>query len=232
MGSTGYAAVNETDPDDYLNAGQCNDCFLPSFNYRPQGSAQYVLALSDFTDKQNPKRFKFGFIGSSDNHGARPGTGFKEIDRLYNTEANGFNDPLFEKLSDLRRPKGKLEPSYVDLGNTSLTSIMDLNIATDAERQSAYFMSGGLVAAHSTSRKRESIWNALERKEVYATSGPRILLWFDAETQSESLSMGSEVNSSKSPVFTVKAAGSLKQKPGCPDSVSYTHLTLPTKRIV
>ena len=55
------------------------------------------------------------------------------------------------------------------------------------------------------------------RKEVYATSGPRILLWFDAETQSESLSMGSEVNSSKSPVFTVKAAGSLKQKPGCPD---------------
>ena len=79
MGSTGYAAVNETDPDDYLNAGQCNDCFLPSFNYRPQGSAQYVLALSDFTDKQNPKRFKFGFIGSSDNHGARPGTGLKKL---------------------------------------------------------------------------------------------------------------------------------------------------------
>ena len=48
---------------------------------------------------------------------------------------------------------------------------MDLNIATDAERQSAYFMSGGLVAAHSSSRKRQSIWDALERKEVYATSG-------------------------------------------------------------
>ena len=29
--------------------------------------------------------------------------------------------------------------------------------------------------------------------------------------------MGSEVDSIKSPVFTVKAAGSLKQKPGCPD---------------
>ena len=71
---------------------------------------------------------------------------------------------------------------------------MDLNIATDAERQSAYFMSGGLVAAHSTSRKRESIWDALERKEVYATSGPRILLWFDAEAQSQSLAMGAEVN--------------------------------------
>ena len=65
MGPTGYAAVNETHPDDFLNAGQCNDCFLPSFNYRPLGAAQYVLALSDFTDKDNPQRFKFGFIGSS-----------------------------------------------------------------------------------------------------------------------------------------------------------------------
>ena len=78
-------------------------------------------------------------------------------------------------------------------------------------------MSGGLVAAHSSSRNRQSIWDALERKEVYATSGPRILLWFDAEIQSESLVMGGEVNSNQSPVFTVKAAGSLKQKPGCPD---------------
>jgi hypothetical protein len=95
MGSTGYAAINETHPNDFLNAGQCNDCFLPAFNYRPLGSAQYVLALRDFTEEGNPKRFKFGFIGSSDNHGARPGTGYKEVDRLYNTEANGFNDAFF-----------------------------------------------------------------------------------------------------------------------------------------
>ena len=218
MGAMGYAAVNEIDSNDLLNAGQCNDCFLPAFNYRPLGSAQYVLALSDFSDAANPKRFKFGFIGSSDNHGARPGTGYKEVDRLFNTEANGFNDPFFKKLANLARPKGKLEPTYMDLGTRTLTSIMDLNLATDAERQSAYFMTGGLVAAHSSSRSRESIWDALDRKEVYATSGPRILLWFDAQTESESLTMGSEVNLEQSPVFTVKAAGSLKQKPGCPDS--------------
>jgi len=218
MGPTGYAAVNEIDPSEYLNAGQCNDCFLPAFNYRPLGSAQYVLALKDFTDIDNPKRFKFGFIGSSDNHGARPGTGYKEVDRLYNTEANGFNDPFFQKLSNLSRPKGKLEPTFIDLSTRELESILDLNLATDAERQSAYFMTGGLVAAHSSSRSRGSIWDALERKEVYATSGPRILLWFDAQTESESLTMGSEASASQSPVFTVKAAGSLKQKPGCPDS--------------
>jgi hypothetical protein len=217
MGSMSYAAVNEIHPNELLNAGQCNDCFLPSFNYRPLGSAQYVLALRDFSDQENPKRFKFGFIGSSDNHGARPGTGYKEVDRLFNTEANGFNDPLFDKLGDMARPKGKLEPTYIDLGTRSLTSIMDLNFATDSERQSAYFMSGGLVAAHSSSRSRESIWDALDRKEVYATSGPRILLWFNAKTESKSLAMGSEIDSNESPVFTVKAAGSLKQKPGCPD---------------
>ena len=63
----------------FLNAGQCNDCFLPSFNYRPLGSAQYVLALSDFTRSGNPKRFKFGFIGSSDNHGLDLVQGTKKL---------------------------------------------------------------------------------------------------------------------------------------------------------
>ena len=217
MGASGYMSVNETEPNDFLNAGQCNDCFLPAFNYRPLGSAQYVLALRDFTDQGDPKRFKFGFIGSSDNHGARPGTGYKEVDRLYNTEANGFSDSIFDSLSDLSREKGKLTPTYLELGDTTITSIMDLGIATDAERQSAYFMTGGLVAAHASSRKRESIWDALERKEVYATSGPRILLWFDAQIDSQTLVMGSEAKANQSPVFTVKAAGSLKQKPGCPD---------------
>ena len=90
MGPAGYLAVNETEPHDFLNAGQCNDCFLPSFNYRPLGSAQYVLSFKRFYANGNPKRFKFGFIGSSDNHGSRPGTGYKEVDRVYNTEANGF----------------------------------------------------------------------------------------------------------------------------------------------
>ena len=228
MGSSAHLSVNEAHPNEFLNAGQCNDCFLPSFNYRPLGSAQYVLALRDFANKENPKSFKFGFIGSSDNHGARPGTGYKEIDRLYNTEANGFNSKFFNLLSDLSREKGKLTSTYLDLGERTLTSIMDLNIATDSERQSAYFMSGGLVAAHATSRDRQSIWDALEKKEVYATSGPRILLWFDAKTRSDILPMGSEINSKQSPVFIVRAAGSLKQIPGCPD---YSNDSLSKERL-
>ena len=82
---------------------------------------------------------------------------------------------------------------------------------TDSERQSAYFMSGGLIAVHSNSRSREDIWDAMENKETYATSGPRILLWFDAFESNTRHHMGSELFASESPKFKVKAAGSLIQ---------------------
>jgi hypothetical protein len=82
-------------------------------------------------------------------------------------------------------------------------------------------LTGGLAAVHSESRRRESIWSAFEAREVYATSGDRILLWFDLlNGPGGEAPMGSIIaEQSAAPVFRVSAAGAYEQKPGCPEFV-------------
>ena len=77
------------EPADWLDAGQCRDCREPAFNYRPKSSAQYIAALGNFDAAGAPRHFRFGFIASSDNHFARPGTGYKQVHRRGMTESQG-----------------------------------------------------------------------------------------------------------------------------------------------
>lgn len=211
-GNAGYRVVTGSRPEDWLESGQCRDCTLAAFNYRPGNSAQYALAITNF-DEAKPKRFDFGFIGSSDNHFARAGTGYKEFNRMGNVEGGGPGEP--GTFLDPERNRGKAEPRSKPFDVTSPQQ--NPFQLVEFERQSSFFMTGGLVAVHSENRSRAAIWDALQRKEVYATSGPRILLWFDLDNAPDKAApMGATVKMGGTPKFTVRAVGSFKQKPGCP----------------
>ena len=175
LGVAGHLTVPGVKIEDWLDSGQCKDCYLPSFNYRPAGSAQYGLAISNF-DQNKIARFNFGFIASSDNHRARPGTGYKEIDRFVTTEANG---PSHEYIADILYPVDEVTDRSIDLRDQPLLGLRTGFGSFEAEREASFFTTGGLAAVHSTGRDREAIWEGLTRKETYGTSGDRILLWFD-----------------------------------------------------
>jgi Protein of unknown function (DUF3604) len=182
----GRELLADTTPNDWEGCGQLQGSFQPSSMYIPKMSAQYSLALG-FDENGEPKRAKFGLIGSSDGHQGRPGSSYKETNRVLYTD-------------------------HKDVGGVTPSSF-----AADKE-SGAFYYTGGLVAAHTEGRDRDSIWQALDSRNVYATSGNRMLVWFDLlNGPNGEVPMGSEVIMQESPRFRVKALGEFEQTPGCPD---------------
>ncbi len=203
-----HLAVTGEKIEEWLDAGQCKDCFLPAFGYRPGNSVQYALAIRNFDNPEKPTRMNWGVIASSDNHRARPGTGYKNVDRLRNTEAVRVRADMVDIVYPKDTPSSQpLELDPDELQNRGFEAV-------EQERQASFWTTGGLAAVHSNGRTREEIFAALKRRETYGTSGPRILLWFNTKSGTP---MGGTVKASTSPVFEVKAVGAHKQKPGCPE---------------
>ena len=216
----GFMTVPDSQLDEWLDAGQARDVLLPAFNYRPKKSVQYGLVLRDFDTSNEVKGFRWGFVASTDTHSARAGHGFKQQLRKPVTDANGIRGSFWESLNRatavLPPPEGRsLNADQIDPVGAKL-------YASEFERTGSFMTAGGLAAVHADGRSRDGIWDAMKRREVYGTSGSRILLWFDVlddSAQGGRHPMGSEVSLTANPNFRVNAVGSFKQLPGCPDSV-------------
>ena len=142
--------------------------------------------------------FKFGMVGSTDNHTSLPST----------REDNWFGKaPILEPSSE--RWKDVLVKSPVDPKLSIVGS--DLSAA-------------GLAAVWARENTRESLWDALKRREVYATTGSRILVrvfagWdfkpdevetqdFAREGYARGVPMGGDLTTApagKAPTFMVRA---------------------------
>lgn len=184
----GRSVLPDATLNDWAACGQLRNGFQSSSLYAPKLSAQYTMALG-FDENGNAKRTRFGLIGSSDGHLARPGSSYKESNRLLRTDNKDSG-------------RGGMSADFYK-----------------ADKESGgFYYTGGLVAAHTTGRDRDSIWQALTNRNVYATSGDRMLVWFDLlNGPTGEVPMGSEVRLSAVPRFRVKALGAFEQIAGCPD---------------
>ena len=212
--AAGFLAVPGARTEEWLDAGECRDCFLPTWHHNPLGSVQYILALGQDRDGNDPLRFRFGMIGSTDNHNAMPGEGYKEVARwnsilLMRLGTDGGKRFFLPPAAE-RKPQSR--PVTPDLYSSSWAT-------WDVERTNSMSITGGLVAVHATNRSRGAIWDALKTRNVYATSGERMLLWMNLLNGPKGAMqpMGSAVRMKNNPEFEVKAVGAFIQKPGCPN---------------
>ena len=212
-GAAGHLSVPGADVDDWLDCDQCRDCFSPAFSHRPGGSLQSALALRSTDPGGAEQAYRFGLIGSSDTHDARPGNGFKEFGRIDNTEALSRSSASRRVLDGAEEPVARSRP--ITLEEVPLAG------RRDTARGASFLVTGGLAAVHAASRQRDSIWQAFEAREVYATSGDRILLWFDLLNGPQGEApMGAIIQGQRgAPRFRVSAAGAFEQRPGCPEFV-------------
>jgi hypothetical protein len=206
----------DTTAEDWRDCDQCRDCFKPAMAPRAGETAQYSLALSGRDNESGePLRFRWGFIASSDNHRARASTGFKQVARTQTTDARGLRSPRVDGWVRQFGGQGDADPQQPQRVDFSPRSIRAL---FDRERSASFLYTGGLVAVHAEGRDRAALWDGLQRRAVYGTSGPRILLWFDLMNGPEGgATMGSVVEMDAAPRFRVRAAGAFRQRPGCPD---------------
>jgi hypothetical protein len=141
--------------------------------------------------------YKFGLVGSSDAH-----TGLSALEE----------DNFFGKTTPQEPSPERMHAVFMNNPKTGV-KIMDWEVS-----------SSGYAAVWAEENTRASLWDAMQRKETYATTGPRMIVRFfggwdfekaDAETRSpaeagytKGVPMGGDLSNApagKSPTFLVAA---------------------------
>ena len=141
--------------------------------------------------------YKFGMVGSSDAH-----TGLAAMEE----------DNFFGKTTPQEPSPERLTATFVNNPKTGIT-VMDWQVSAS-----------GYAAVWASENTRESIWDAMQRKETYATTGSRMAVRFfggwdfnqaDAQTRSPAMAgyakgvpMGGDLSAAptgKAPTFLVAA---------------------------
>ena len=143
--------------------------------------------------------YKFGLIGSSDAH-----TGLAAME-----EENFFGKTTPQEPSPERMMK-----AFIDNPKTGV-KVMDWEVG-----------SSGYAAVWATENTRESIWDAMQRKETYATTGPRMIVRFFGGWDFEPLDADNRLPASTGYTKGVPMGGDLK---AAPDGKSPTFLVAALK---
>lgn len=142
--------------------------------------ARSALRIGLALDKKlGTNPYQFGMIGSTDSHTAL---------------ATGEEDNFFGKMA-------YMEPSAT---RWSSALAKTAEIVTMGWQMTA----SGYAAVWASENTREAIFDAMMRKETYATTGPRMVVRFDAEHGDQSVPMGGNLNPAQghqSPIFSISA---------------------------
>lgn len=140
-----------------------NDEFadFENYHYLPTQENNYVrYALKkglEYQNQQGVNPYKFGLIGSTDSHNATPGATEETVPNRNHTRVD-------LNAKDRREREWVLAGSELDRGKRVYEAINP----------------GGLVGVWAEKNTRGEIWDALKRKETFATSGGRIQVRFFA----------------------------------------------------